>query len=82
MENINVVEKRDYFSFRGNITDVNSLKEWSKRNDLTVAYCLRRAVKDFINKYVETNTIPPAEKVNFGAVKGKDNVWMGDNKNN
>ena len=71
------MEKRKYYNFRANIEDMQKISVWSTTHDLTVPYCIRRAIKDFIVKYVETNTMPPAEKVNYGAILGKEEKILG-----
>lgn len=75
-------EKRKYYSFRLSVEDIAVLNDWATKNDVTVAYCARRAIKDFILKYVGKNIIPPAEKLNFGAIKKEETYIGGENKTN
>ena len=68
-------EDRQYYGLRIGIDDYNHLNQWANANGVTVAYCLRRGAKDFINNYIKTGIMPPSEIVNPGAAMKK----IGDN---
>jgi len=55
------------YTFMIDEEDLNILGKYSEANDLTIPYCARRAIKDFIEKYVSSNIVPPAERINLGA---------------
>ena len=46
--------------------DLKLLNMYASENDLTMPFCIRRGVKDFIKNYVEQNKMPPSEKINLG----------------
>ena len=50
------------YSLKINDDDLAKITAFSDANGLSVSWAIRRAVKDFIVNYVNTNTMPEAEK--------------------
>lgn len=65
-----IYEKRKLFSIRLSDNDRGYLEQYCIRNGLIISWCVRRAIKDFLNNYVKENIIPAGivEEVNPGCI--------------
>lgn len=63
-----IYEKTKLFACKMNENDMKIINQWCYKNNLSMAYAVRRGLKDFIKNYVDTNTMPPTESINPGCI--------------
>lgn len=50
------MEYKTNYVVRIGIEDLNKLSEWAEKRDYLTSWCVRRAIKEFIKKYVDENS--------------------------
>lgn len=70
-------EKRCYYNLRLSISDLEKIEKWGSEKRYLSSWIIRRAVKEFIKKYIDDSEIIEAIEINCGAANDKRGIeWI------